>query len=74
MSIPTWSNRASAICVATVRCQIKVYSRSWSRSSTAATRCGVRNTLVGRTASWASCALRERVLYRRASASEYALP
>ena len=74
MSTPTWSKRASAICVAIVRCQIKVYSRSWSRSIEAATRWGVRITLVGRTASWASWALRLRVLYRRNSASVYRWP
>ena len=28
----------------------------------------------GRTASWASCALRDFVLYRRNSASEYSVP
>ena len=42
MSTPTWLKRASAICVATVRCQIRLYRRSWSRSRAAATRSGVR--------------------------------
>jgi len=60
--------------VAIVRCQIIVYSLSWSWSRPAATRWGVRITLVGRTASCASCALRDRVLYRRNSASVYSLP
>jgi hypothetical protein len=62
MSTPTWLNLASAICVATVRCQIIVYSRSWSRSSVVARRSGWRRTEVGRIASCASCAFRERVL------------
>src|ERR687897_738338 len=59
MSTPTWLKRACAICVATVRCQIRVYRRSWSRSRAAATRSGVRSAEVGRIASCASCALRD---------------
>src|ERR671931_557288 len=74
MSTPTWSKRASAICVATVRCQIIVYRRSWSRSSEAATRAGCRRIEVGRIASWASWALRERVLYRLGFSSAYPRP
>ena len=74
MSTPTWLNRACAICVATVRCQIRVYSRSWSRSRAAATRSGVRRADVGRIASWASCAFRDFVLNRRGSAREYSAP
>ena len=75
MSTPTWLKRASAICVATVRCQISVYRRSWSRSSDAATRAGVPAAReVGRIASWASCALRERVLYRRGSRERVPVP
>ena len=62
MSIPTWLKRASATCVATVRCQIKRYSRSWSGSRIRLISSGVRSTEVGRTASCASCALRDLVL------------
>ena len=71
MSTPTWLNRACAICVATVRCQISVYRRSWSRSRAAATRSGVRRADVGRIASCASCAFRDFVLNRRGSDRAY---
>ena len=48
-----------------MRCQISSYKRSWSRLSTERNEPGVRRICVGRIASWASCALRERVLYLR---------
>ena len=74
MSIDTWSNRASAIWEATVRCQISRYSANWPLSNAPATRSGVRMAEVGRMASWASWAPRCLVLYRRGCFSAYAAP
>ena len=49
--------RASAICEATVRCQISSYSRNSSPRSAPATWAGVRKeSPAGRMASWASWA------------------
>ena len=47
---------ASAICEASVRCQIMRYSDSSWPFSSAASASGLRSGVVGRMASWASCA------------------
>ena len=49
---------ASAICEASVRCQISRYSASSWLFSSADSESGERYGVVGRIASWASCALR----------------
>ena len=71
---PTWLNRACAICVATVRCQISVYSPQLVAVERRRHPIGCPQADVGRIASCASCALRDRVLNRRGSDRAYSPP
>ena len=63
MSTEMVSYTAGAIWLATKRFQINEYSRYWLRSRYGLRDSGVRQTLVGRMASCASCAPLAFVLY-----------
>ena len=70
----TWSSSADCIWLATARFHTSSYSRPCSALRKPRSCSSVRDTSVGRTASWASCAFFAFAWYSRGASGRYCSP